>query len=145
MNELAKPLRCTTQCKVPFYDVDQMRVAWHGSYFKYLERARCDLLDLIHYGYREMEKSGYAWPVIDARIKYIKPMLFDAKVSIDAELVEYENRLKMTYVIRDAATGTILTRAHTVQVAVAITTGEMCFVSPPALLEKMRCHGYLPA
>lgn len=35
----------------------------------------------------------------------------------------------------DVASGAVLTRAHTIQVAVA--TGEMCLASPPVLARKL--------
>jgi acyl-CoA thioester hydrolase len=56
---------------------------------------------------------------------------------VRAEIVEWENRLKIDYEIRDAATDQVLTRAHTIQVAVKVETGEMQFVSPPVLFERL--------
>jgi acyl-CoA thioester hydrolase len=50
--------------------------------------------------------------------------------------------MRIAYLISDAATGRRLTRASTVQVAVEVATGEMCFVSPPVLFEKL---GVTPA
>ena len=32
---------------VPFFDVDSMHIVWHGHYVKYLEVARCALLDRL--------------------------------------------------------------------------------------------------
>ena len=54
-----------------------------------------------------------------------------------AELLEYENRLKIGYLIRNRATGERLTKAHSVQVAVDAKTMELQFVSPRILLEKL--------
>ena len=48
-----------------------------------------------------------------------------------------QNRLKINYTIRDADTGQRLTRAYTVQVAVDMASGELQFVSPPALLDRL--------
>jgi acyl-CoA thioester hydrolase len=36
-----------TEFTVEFYDVDSMEIVWHGNYVKYLEKARCVLLDHI--------------------------------------------------------------------------------------------------
>ncbi len=56
--------------KVPFYDVDSMRIVWHGHYVKYIEDARCVLLDKLGYNYLAMEESGYIqtqrWSLYDA-------------------------------------------------------------------------------
>lgn len=46
---------------VPFFDIDSMDVVWHGHYVKYLEVARCALLDDIGHNYTQMKDSGYAW------------------------------------------------------------------------------------
>lgn len=122
---------------VPFHDVDMMEVAWHGHYAKYFEIARCALLDEIDYNYLQMRDSGYAWPVIDLHVRYARPLGFGQAVRVAAELVEYENRLKIRYLIRDDDSGRRLARGHTVQVAVDRASGEMCFASPPVLLERL--------
>ena len=127
--------------EIPFHDVDVMSVAWHGHYVKYLEIARCALLDTIDYNYPQMKESGYAWPVIDVRIRYAYPLLFQQKVRIKAELVEWENRLKLKYLIEDFDTGQRLTKAYTVQVAVDMSSGEMLYASPDILYQKL---GILP-
>ncbi len=123
--------------EIPFHDVDVMSVAWHGHYVKYLEIARCMLLDKIDYNYPQMRESGYAWPVIDIRIRYAYPLQFQQKVRIKAELVEWENRLKLKYLIEDADTGQRLTKAYTVQVAVDMKSGEMLYASPDILYQKL--------
>ena len=115
-----------------------MEVVWHGHYVKYLEIARGALLDSIDYNYPQMRASGYLWPVIDLQLRYVASARFGARLKLRAEIVEWENRLKIAYLISDAATGKRLTRASTTQVAVEIATGEMCFASPPVLFEKMK-------
>lgn len=122
---------------IPFHDVDVMGVAWHGHYVKYLEIARCALLDKIDYNYPQMKASGYAWPVIDMRIRYPRPLLFQQVVRVRAKLEEWENRLKVSYLIEDAASGQRLTRAYTVQVALDMAKNEMLFVSPNILFQKL--------
>jgi len=123
--------------EIPFHDVDVMRVAWHGHYVRYLEIARCALLDKIDYNYPQMEVSGYAWPVIDLRIRYAHPLLFQQKIRVKAVLSEWENRLKIKYLIEDFETGQRLTKGYTVQVAVDMEKGEMLFESPEILYAKL--------
>lgn len=125
------------EIEIPFHDVDVMRVAWHGHYAKYLEIARCELLELFDYNCPQMEDSGYAWPVIDMRIRYAQPLRFQQKVRVKATLIEWENRLKINYVISDAISGKRLTKAYTVQVAVDVSTGEMLYASPKILFKKL--------
>jgi acyl-CoA thioester hydrolase len=125
------------EMQVQFFDLDPMQIVWHGNYVKYLEVARCALLDSIHYNYVEMKASGYAWPVIDMQLRYVGSASFGQLLKLRAEIVEWENRLKIDYLITDAQTGKRLNRASTTQVAVDMASGEMCFVSPPVLFEKL--------
>ncbi|MDR3416511.1 MAG: acyl-CoA thioesterase [Nevskia sp.] len=122
---------------VPFHDVDVVGIVWHGHYAKYFEIARCALLDSFDYNYDRMRASGYLWPLIDMRMRYIKPSLFGQKVRVRATLVEWESCLRIEYLVRDDATGVRLTKGESVQVAVRIGTNEMCPVSPDILFERL--------
>ncbi|MFM5876582.1 acyl-CoA thioesterase [Aeromonas veronii] len=122
---------------VPFHDVDMMAVAWHGHYLRYIELARCALLDRIDYNYPQMEASGYLWPVIDVRMKYIAPLRFGQTVRVRATLVEYQHRLKIDYLLYDPQSGKRTSKGYTVQVAVSKQNGEMCLASPQVLLDKL--------
>ncbi|MBM3117130.1 acyl-CoA thioesterase [Jeongeupia naejangsanensis] len=138
MNKSAKPPRGTSvEWVIPFHDLDPMDICWHGNYVRYFEYARTALLQALDYDYPQMRDSGYAWPVIELNIRYAKPLVYQQRIEICAEIVEWENRLKIRYEIRDADTGTRLTKGYTVQVAVEIATREMCFMSPPVLFEKL--------
>lgn len=134
-----KESRWTTEIalKVQFYDLDPMDIVWHGNYVKYMEQARCALLDSIGYNYSEMQDSGYAWPVIDLHLRYVHPATFGQHINIRASIVEWENRLKIDYLISDLASGQRLTKGTTTQVAVDIATREMCFASPVVLFQKL--------
>lgn len=125
------------EMEVQFFDLDPMQIVWHGNYVKYLEVVRCALLDKIDYNYIEMGTSGFAWPVIDVQLRYINSAKFGQRLKLRADIVEWENRLKIDYLITDAETGARLTRASTTQVALNIASGEMCFVSPPVLFKKL--------
>lgn len=133
----SSPWFAETELQVQFYDLDPMHIVWHGNYVKYLEVVRCALFDKIDYNYEQMKESGYAWPVIDLHLRYVASASFGQKLKLRAEIVEWENRLVIDYLISDADSGKRLTRASTTQVAVDGRTGEMCFVSPQILFEKL--------
>jgi acyl-CoA thioester hydrolase len=133
----ASVLVADASVEVPFHDVDVMEVAWHGHYLKYFELARGALLRSIDYDYPQMRASGYLWPVVECRLKYVRPARYGQKLRVSAELVEHENRMKIEYLVRDASSGEVLTRGHTVQLAVCATSGELQFVSPAALTERV--------
>jgi len=125
------------EIEIPFFDIDSVNVVWHGHYPKYFELARCALLEKFNYGYDAMRVSGYIWPVIDLQIRYIKPLLFKQRVIVQATLEEWEYRLKIDYMIRDAASNARLTKGSTVQVAVDMKTKELCLMSPSVLFERL--------
>ena len=130
-------LHSDTEILVPFFDVDTMNVVWHGHYVKYLEVARCALLDKIGHNYTDMVESGYAWPIIDLQLRYVRGAVFGQTLNVRASLVEWENRLKVNYLITDLASGERLTRASTVQVAVDIATREMQLASPKVFTDAV--------
>jgi len=128
---------------VEFYEVDSMKVVWHGNYMNYMERVRCKLLTKIQYNYNNMEANGYAWPVVKVKIKYIAPLRFLQRARIEATLLEWENRLRLSYKITDLETGKILTKAETEHIAVNVKTGETSFVSPKEFIDKVEAYANL--
>lgn len=120
-----------------FSDVDAMEVVYHGNYLRYLEMARSALLQKFDYDYPQMRASGYAWPIVDLRIKYLRPLRYGQRLRLRAGVVEWENRLRIDYLLRDAASGQRLTTAWTIQVAVDVATQQMRYVCPPVLWEKL--------
>lgn len=124
--------------KAQFYDLDPMQVVWHGNYPRFLEEARCALLDLIGYNYLEMERSGFAWPIVDMRLKYVRPVKFAQQVKVTATLLEYETRLRIAYRITNVDTGETLTKAETTQFPVSLSTGQVSLSSPDPLVDGVR-------
>lgn len=118
-----------------FHDFDPLRIVWHGNYVKYLEIARCALLRGIHYDYPQMQDSGYIWPVVDMRMKYIRPIVYGRAILISCAVTEWEHRLKINYEIRDGESLALLHRAYTIQVALDAETNEMCYQTPHILAE----------
>jgi len=140
--ELTTPdLSVEIELSPAFHDLDPMDIVWHGNYVKYLEIARCALLERFGYNYPQMRDSGYAWPVVDMRLKYVRPARFGQRIKIRATISEWENRLKIDYQISDAETGDKINLAHTIQVAVEISSGEMQYLCPPILWQ---CLGVNP-
>ena len=117
--------------QVPFFDVDPMRIVWHGNYVKYLEVARCAFLDSIGYGYDEMGRRGFSWPIVKMDLQTIR---------INMAISEIDSCLRIDYTLSDEKTGEKLTRASTTQAAVSLETGEIQFQTPESWLEAIRSH-----
>lgn len=120
-----------------FFDLDPLAVVYHGNYVRYFELARSALLQKLGYDYAQMRESGYLWPVVDMRVKFIRPATLHQALRVRAEVVEWENRLKVQYRISDGDSGHRLTTGFTIQVAVDAKTMEMQYVSPRVLWAKL--------
>lgn len=123
-----------TVISAEFFDVDAMNVVWHGNYVKYMEIARCALLDKIGYGYKEMVKEGFAYPVTSISLKYVRSLYFGDKATVKTYLVEYENCIKIKYEILNDK-GEICTRAESTQMAVNLKTNESRFECTPWFIQ----------
>ena len=133
MEELTRQLVAIMNSRL----LDPLEIVWHGHYVKYLEVARTALLGKFDYDYPRMRASGYAWPIVDLRLKYVRPAELGQKLIVRSEIVEWENRLRIVYRIRDAHSGRKLTEATTTQVAVDMVTREMQYVCPRVLWDRL--------
>jgi acyl-CoA thioester hydrolase len=133
-------LTAEAEIEVPFQDLDPMQVAWHGNYFRYFEAARVKLLRSIGYDYPIMLESGYAWPLIEAHVRFVQPLRYGQLILVQAGLTEWENRLKVDYLVHDKAGGKRLTTGYTIQCAIEAKSGELQLVSPPALLQRLKAY-----
>ena len=129
--------RGTVNIVVPFHDVDVMEVVWHGHYSKYFEVARCAVLSIISYDYPQMRDSGYMWPIVDTKIRYVSPARYGDVLDVTAIIVEWELRLVIKYILTKANSDQVVAKGSTVQVPIDYVTGEMCFGCPNVLNKKI--------
>jgi len=122
---------------IEFYDLDPMRIVWHGNYINYFELGRRALLQKLNYDYYQMEESGFVFPVIEVSAKYLNSLRYKDKAIIKAILLEYENRLRIKYEIRNAKTGVLTTKGESIQMAIDVEKKESCFVCPQVLYDKV--------
>jgi acyl-CoA thioester hydrolase len=122
--------------EVPFHDADPAGVAWHGNYFRYFDAARSALLEQLGYGYRRMAEDGLYWPIVQASVKYIRPVPYGTRVLVTARLAEWEYRLKIAYDVA-AEDGQRTTTGFTVQVPVSAATGAMDLAALATLHERL--------
>ena len=125
------------EINVEFFDCDPLKVVWHGNYFNYFEVGRRLLLEKIGYGYDEMERTGYAFPVIEASAKFLGSLRFRDRARVKAILEEYENRLRVKFEIRNIQTDMLTTKGVSTQMAIDMRTNESCFVCPQILIDKV--------
>ena len=123
---------------IPFYDVDPMQVVWHGNYVKYFEEARCAYLLKKGMTYADMNKLGYAFPIVEMKVKYINPCTFGQEIVIKTELISCENFIIFKYEMVDKKTKEKLCKAETKQMCVELTTKESLFEIPKVVAERLK-------
>lgn len=128
--------RAETELTIPFYDNDPMGVVWHGNYVKYIEIARCDMLNKIGYNYIDMKNDGVAYPIAKLDMKYIKPISFNQKIRIVSEIEEIEPSLIIKYVFFDENEEKIF-KAKTMQICVDIDTKNSVYNAPKRFKELL--------
>ena len=67
---------------VRYGETDQMGVVHHSNYLRYFEVARLEWLSALGVSYTSMEKEGLIMPVIDVKVTYKTPALFDDSLTI---------------------------------------------------------------
>ena len=125
--------------KVAFFDVDSMEVMWHGNYGKYLEMARCELLDKLGYNYIAMKKDGYAFPIVKLDVKYVRPAFFNDVIKVTTTLSECETFLKFHYLIENE-NGEKLSEANTAQAVIDMKSLQTYFEMPEALKKAIKAY-----
>jgi acyl-CoA thioester hydrolase len=94
-------------------------------------------MDRIGFGLEAMMASGYAWPIIELHVKYVKAAKFGDRLDVRASLAEWQNRVVVNYLVTHADSEERVARAQTVQAAVDVRTGVLQLTTPRVLLERI--------
>ena len=126
------------ELKVSFEDLDPMSIVWHGNYMRYMEQARCDLLEKINYTYNDIKVDGYAYPVAKMKVKYIKPAFFGDILTVKTEVISIEPTLEIKYKIFNKKTGDKIFEAYTMQIAIDFEKKQSVYTPPKRLIEAVK-------
>ena len=102
-----------------YADTDRSQVVYHGNYLRYFEFGRASLMRDTAYPYREIEESGYVYPIIQISVTYYTPLYYDDSICIHTRPAELELvRIQFDYVITLEATQEIVCQGFTRHCAV---------------------------
>ena len=90
-------LEVRVQLQVPFHDVDPLRVAWHGHYYKYFELARTELLRSVGLDAGDLIGPRYSFLVAESQCRHIQPLEYAERFEVTAWLQDFKNRLLINY------------------------------------------------
>jgi acyl-CoA thioester hydrolase len=98
----------TYTLRVPYADTDVMGFLHHSNYARYYETARWEMFRALGIPYREIEDSGYLFPVVGMQIKYIKPAHYDDQLTIITRVSEVRGpRVVFNYKMYDSGNSLI--------------------------------------
>lgn len=79
------------QIRIRYDEVDKMGYVYHGNYAKYYHISRTELFRELGICDKELEEHNIMLPVIDLKIKYLKPIFYDEVITIKTHLDEMSN------------------------------------------------------
>ncbi|MFC1725125.1 acyl-CoA thioesterase [candidate division KSB1 bacterium] len=113
------------EVRVRYADTDTMGVVYHSNYFIWCEMARTELIRNLGYSYKEFENNGIALPVIEGRMFYKTPAVYDDVVLVRTKLVDLTKvKMKLSYNISNKKTGKLLAEGYTVHCYLNIKNGR---------------------
>ena len=97
-----------------YADTDRSQVVYHANYLRYFEHGRASLMRDAAYTYKQIEESGYVYPIIKVDIDYYRPLYYDDAMVIYTRPSNLERvRLQFDYVITHKESGDIVCKGLT--------------------------------
>ena len=120
--------RC--EMRTLYADTDRSQVVYHAHYLRYFEFGRASLMRDAAYPYKEVEESGFVYPIIKVDIDYFRPLYYDDPMYIHTRPIGLERvRLQFDYVIIHGETGDIVCKGLTCHCATN-ASGTLVEVDP---------------
>lgn len=102
-----------------YADTDRSQVVYHANYLKYFEYGRASLMRQTAYPYREIEESGFTYPIISTGLDYFRPLYYDDAMYIYTRPGERQRvKLQFDYVITHVESGDLVCTGYTRHCAV---------------------------
>ncbi|MCX7821287.1 MAG: acyl-CoA thioesterase [Brevinematales bacterium] len=118
-----------SKIRVRYAETDQMGVVYYANYFVWMEVGRTNLLRNSGLSYKELEKEGYALPVLKAYAEYLNSAHYDEEVIIKSKFKGLQGpKFTIEYEIYDTE-NSLLVRGYTEHVFISKETRKV--VKPP--------------
>ncbi len=126
-----------TQLRVRYAETDQMGFVYYGNYPQYYEVGRADAMRQLGMTYRDMEEKGVVMPIVDMKIKYIRPARYDDLLTVKTTVSGLPaSRMHFDYEIYNED-GVLLNKGYTVLAFLNKQNGRPCG-APVWFLEKFQ-------
>ncbi len=127
----------TQEIRVLYADTDSYGVVWHGSYTKWFEAARVELVEMLGLDLDTLEKNNILFPVVEMNIRYKSSAKMNERIIIKTHITEVKP-LSVTFEhkVYEKNSETLRVIAHTTIVAINSISGKMYRKMPDEILNK---------
>ena len=95
--------------KINYYETDKMGVVHHSNYIRFLEEARCYMLNQIGLPFELLEENDITIPVLGVNCDYKYHVTFGDTILINIFIKEYSGiRITVGYNITESKTGKVV-------------------------------------
>ena len=100
--------------KINYYETDRMGIVHHSNYIRFMEEARCYLLEKVGMPYSAFEENGIMIPVLGVNCDFKHHVTFDDTILIKLFVKEFNGvRLTMSYTATEKNSGEIVFTGET--------------------------------
>lgn len=100
--------------KINYYETDRMGIVHHSNYIRFMEEARCYLLEKVGMPYSTFEENGIMIPVLGVNCDFKHHVTFDETILIKLFVKEFNGvRLTMSYTATEKNSGEIVFTGET--------------------------------
>lgn len=87
----------TTQIRIHYALTDQMGIVYHGHYAQFFEIGRAEAIRQLGFTYKEIEAMGIIMPVVDLKMKFLRPVKYDELITVRITLREIHLHHKVVF------------------------------------------------
>ena len=100
--------------KINYYETDKMGIVHHSNYIRFLEEARCKLLETVNLPYDLLEEHGVMIPVLNVNCDYKYHVTFGDTIAINLKIIKFTGaQMVVNYTITNKENKTICSIAET--------------------------------
>lgn len=100
--------------KINYYETDKMGIVHHSNYIRFLEEARCKMLEAYDMPYSIFEENGIMIPVLGVSCSFKHHVTFDDIIVIKPYVKDFNGvRLTMGYMVTDKKNSNVVFTAET--------------------------------
>lgn len=99
---------------INYYETDKMGIVHHSNYIRFLEEARCQMLEDQQMPYSFFEENGIMIPVLSVNGSFKHHVTFGDTILIKPQIKEFNGvRFTVAYTITDKKSGELVFKGET--------------------------------